>query len=317
MLRASGVTLTFTVTDIQEALESYAVGSLQELRVELENGAIILKHKVTVDKLPMAVPVELHFGLRAAEGTLVELSVSWTNMGLVPAFVKEKALNKAFESLPGKYEEGIYRLDLSEVLEQVPVSFRIKGVKLTRAAVQVELEDLVAFPVEAAGLITMPETALVPVPSVEEQAIPEHQSFYQGLRAKMTSFTKAKAPKWAQPLVPWVLAVPDFFVTIVRLARDERVPTGAKLVAGATIAYFLSPVDLIPDILPVIGQVDDLALALFALDKIAKSVPPEVLQEHWPGEGDLAALVQEGIELFTRVLPGKVIVQLQRVLKRD
>lgn len=316
MLRATLVELTFTVTDIEEALETFAPGSLQELRVDLENGALLLRHKVSLERLPMAVPVELRFDLRSAQGTQIEMGVAWTNMGLVPVFLKEKALQKAFEPLPGRYEEGVYRIDLAEVLEHVPVSFAIQSAQISRSAVKVQLGDVIAFPIEPAGLAEVQPGALVPVPSQEEQKIPEHQSFYQSLREKVKRFAVERAPKWAQPLVPWVLAVPDFFVMIVRIARDERVPTGAKLIAGATIAYFISPVDLIPDPIPLIGEIDDLGLALFAVDRIATMVPHHVIQEAWPGEGDVLALVRQGIDLITRVLPGKMITALQRVLKR-
>ncbi len=317
MLRVSNVELTMTVQDLEEALESFAAGSLSDLRVDLESGIAVIRHKVSLEKLPMAVPVELRFHVRMAEGTHVELGVEWTNMQLVPGFLKEKALAKAFEPLPGSYENGVYRIDLSEVLEHVPVTFAIRSVQISRSAVKVQLTDVIAFPIEPAGLVVAQEPgALVPVPSKEEQAIPEHQSFYHSLREKVKRFAVDRAPKWAQPLVPWVLAVPDFFVMLVRLARDERVPASAKLIAGATIAYYISPIDLIPDPIPLIGEIDDLALALFAVEQIAKSVPGPVIQEAWPGEGDILALVREGVHLITRVLPGKMIASLQKVLKR-
>lgn len=316
MLRASSVELALTVTDIEEALESFSAGSLKELRVELENGAILLRHKITLDRLPMAVPVEVRFTLRAAHGTAIELGVTWSNMGLVPGFLKELALQKAFEPLPGRYEDGTYHIDLAEVLDHVPVAFAIRGLQISRSAVKVQLADVIAFPMEPAGLVEASPGALVPVPSQEEQKIPEHQGFYKRLRERVTRFTTERAPKWAQPLVPWVLAAPDFFVMLVRLARDERVPAAAKLLAGATIAYYISPVDLIPDPIPLIGEIDDLALALFAVDKMAQMVPDGVIQEAWPGEGDVLALVREGKDLITRVLPGKMVDALQRVLKR-
>lgn len=317
MLRASSVEVTLTVEDLEEALASFAAGGLNDLRVDLENGVVVIRHKVSLERLPVAVPVELRFSVRSAEGSLVELGVEWANMGLVPGFLKEIALAKAFEPLPGRYEDGLYRLDLSEVLDHVPVSFTIRTVQITRSAVKVHLADMIAFPIEATGLIVAQEPgALVPVPSQEEQQIPEHQSFYHTLREKVKRFATERAPQWAKPLVPWVLAVPDFFVLLVRLARDERVPAGAKLIAGATIAYYISPIDLIPDPIPLIGEVDDLALALFALEQIIKSVPGSVIQEAWPGEGDVLALTREGVHLITRVLPGKMIAALQKVLKR-
>jgi len=317
LLRATAVTLTLSVADLEEALTGFSTGSLQDLRVELETGALILRLRVAVEAVRMSVPIELRFSVLAAAGSLIKLGVTWTNMGLLPGFVKEKALQKAFEALPGEYQDGVYRLDLGEVLEHVPVSFQLRGVQIDRSAVTVELTDVMAFPIDASGLGTVEPGALVPVPSEEEQSIPEHQGFYQNLREQVRRYAASKAPKWAQPLIPWLLAVPDFFVMLVRLARDARVPASAKVIAGATVAYFISPVDLIPDPIPLIGEIDDLGLALLAVDQIAKLVPRHVIQESWPGEGDVLELVREGIGLITRVLPNRVLTSLQKVLARS
>jgi len=308
------VTLTLSVTDVEEALAGFAAGAVQDLRVELESGAVIVRLRVPVDAVRMVVPVDLRFSVLAAAGNLVKLGVSWTNMGLLPAFVKEKALQKAFEALPGEYRDGVYRLDLGEVLEHVPVSFRLKGVHVDRDGVVVELADVMAFPIDTTGLGAVQPGALVPVPSKEEQSIPEHQGFYQKLRETVRRYAAAKAPQWAQPLIPWLLAVPDFFVMLVRLTRDPRVPATAKIIAGATVAYFVSPIDLIPDPIPLIGEIDDLGLALLAVEQIAKVVPRDVVQEAWPGEGDVLALVREGTNLITRVLPNRVLTALKKVL---
>ncbi|MDF2630706.1 MAG: hypothetical protein K0R39_4537, partial [Symbiobacteriaceae bacterium] len=178
------------------------------------------------------------------------------------------------------------------------------------------LQNVMAFPVQPGAVLIEPDGALVPVPSTEEARIPEHQGYYQKLRERVRSFTVQKAPRWAQPLLPWVLAVPDFFVLMVRLARDERVPTGLKVVVGAVIAYFIMPIDLIPDPLPIVGEIDDVAVALFALEQIAKKVPADVAQELWPGEGKLADLVAAGTDLFRRALPSRMLTSIQKVLNR-
>jgi uncharacterized membrane protein YkvA (DUF1232 family) len=64
------------------------------------------------------------------------------------------------------------------------------------------------------------------------------------------------------------------------LMRDPRVPLWAKLVAGALVAYLASPIDLIPDFIPVLGQVDDLLVALIAGGLLMRSVPRHVIEEN-------------------------------------
>ena len=63
-------------------------------------------------------------------------------------------------------------------------------------------------------------------------------------------------------------------------ARDPRVPWPAKAVAAITVAYALSPIDLIPDFIPVIGYLDDLVLVPLGIALAIRLVPPAILAEH-------------------------------------
>jgi uncharacterized membrane protein YkvA (DUF1232 family) len=63
-------------------------------------------------------------------------------------------------------------------------------------------------------------------------------------------------------------------------SRDPRVPWPAKALAGLTVAYALSPIDLIPDFIPVLGYLDDLVLVPLGLAIAIRLVPPSVLAEH-------------------------------------
>jgi uncharacterized membrane protein YkvA (DUF1232 family) len=62
--------------------------------------------------------------------------------------------------------------------------------------------------------------------------------------------------------------------------RDPRTPWYAKVLALAVAGYAFSPIDLIPDFIPVIGWLDDLILVPIGLWLVLKLVPPEVLEEH-------------------------------------
>ena len=62
--------------------------------------------------------------------------------------------------------------------------------------------------------------------------------------------------------------------------RDPRVPWVAKALAAVTVAYALSPIDLIPDFIPVLGHLDDLVLVPLGLALAIRLIPPSVLAEH-------------------------------------
>jgi uncharacterized membrane protein YkvA (DUF1232 family) len=63
-------------------------------------------------------------------------------------------------------------------------------------------------------------------------------------------------------------------------ARDPRVPWYAKAVAGAVAAYAVSPIDLIPDFIPVLGLLDDLVIVPLGIVLVARLIPRELMDEH-------------------------------------
>src|ERR687884_1119033 len=69
-----------------------------------------------------------------------------------------------------------------------------------------------------------------------------------------------------------------------RLRRRPEVPRRAKLALLVAVLWVLSPIDLIPEFLPVIGPLDDVVAVVLALRYAARQVPREVLLEAWPGE---------------------------------
>jgi uncharacterized membrane protein YkvA (DUF1232 family) len=78
--------------------------------------------------------------------------------------------------------------------------------------------------------------------------------------------------------------VPDCVTTIQRLRGDPRVPRRAKVVVALAGLWLLSPIDLLPEFLPVIGPLDDVLVVALALRYAARQVPREVLVAAWPGE---------------------------------
>ncbi len=105
-------------------------------------------------------------------------------------------------------------------------------------------------------------------------------------------------------LKEYVLIAPRLVKLIWKLARDPRVPARSKATLLILVGYLASPIDVIPDFIPGIGQLDDIVLAAFALDQILNRVPPEVVKEHWDGDEDVLQVVQEILDISTAFVPG-------------
>jgi uncharacterized membrane protein YkvA (DUF1232 family) len=85
--------------------------------------------------------------------------------------------------------------------------------------------------------------------------------------------------------------LPDCVTTAKRLRTDPRVPRRAKLAVGFAALWVVSPIDLIPEFIPVVGPLDDIVVVALALRYAGRSIPRDVLVEAWPGNPTLLAKV--------------------------
>ncbi len=81
--------------------------------------------------------------------------------------------------------------------------------------------------------------------------------------------------------------LPDCLTTVRRLRRHPDVPRSAKVAVAVAGLWVLSPIDLIPEFLPVIGPLDDVVVVALALRYAGRRVPRKVLMEAWPGRPEV------------------------------
>lgn len=110
-----------------------------------------------------------------------------------------------------------------------------------------------------------------------------------------------------------ITVVPNIVKLIGRLLGDSRVPLRAKLTIGAAAAYAASPIDLIPEFVPVVGWADDILVLMFALDNLINRAGPEVVAEHWDGPGDILSLVQDVMGVSRSLMPKRMAGIFERI----
>lgn len=87
--------------------------------------------------------------------------------------------------------------------------------------------------------------------------------------------------------------VPDCMRLCRRLLADPEVPRSTKLLLVALVAYLAMPIDLVPDFIPVAGQLDDAILVTLVLRRLLRLAGPTLIRRHWPGpERSLAVLLR-------------------------
>jgi len=104
----------------------------------------------------------------------------------------------------------------------------------------------------------------------------------------------------------FLMFLPNMVKLLGRLLTDSRVPTAEKALFVGAIIYVISPIDLIPDVFPFIGQVDDLYLVVLTLVRLINRTSEGVVREHWSGGGDIVALIDSVVSIAPSFLPKRV-----------
>ena len=118
--------------------------------------------------------------------------------------------------------------------------------------------------------------------------------------------------KMVQRALFYAVQVGHFARLLFELMMDARVDRKVKFFAGAVLAYIISPVDFIPEIFTgIFGYADDFVLSAFALNIILNWVDPEIVKEHWRGQGDLLATVQKVMQNAELLVPEGILKKIQ------
>jgi len=148
--------------------------------------------------------------------------------------------------------------------------------------------------------------------SVVEPALDSKKlQFYEILRKRIRKFVLNHGGESSNKFTGYLLALPDFFILLCRLAVDKRVTSSQKLFIGGIIAYVMLPIDIIPDFLPIIGYVDDLVLVVFGLNLIMNELDRKILIDNWSGEEDVLELLKKISATAEQFLNKNILKKIQ------
>jgi len=120
----------------------------------------------------------------------------------------------------------------------------------------------------------------------------KEEKFYLKLRKNISKWLEDNSNsghKWKD----YILVVPDIFYLLVKLVQDKDVPQGKKVKLVSAIAYFISPIDVLPEaFLGPIGYLDDIAVAAYVLNDLINTIDPQIIKRNWAGDDDILYLVK-------------------------
>ena len=136
-------------------------------------------------------------------------------------------------------------------------------------------------------------------PQLPEGSDQKQKDYYLQLREKVSQWFENSAgdkPEYAN----YILLVPDFFYLLVKLTLDDRIPAIDKAKFAGVIAYFFSPIDVLPEaLIGPLGYLDDLILTCYVLNLYInqeEEANKAVVKELWPGDQDVLITIQSVLQ---------------------
>lgn len=123
---------------------------------------------------------------------------------------------------------------------------------------------------------------------------------------KTTGLTRREKADAKGRMRGFLMFLPNMVKLLTRMLKDTRVPTAEKALFLAAIVYVISPLDLIPDVFPFIGQVDDMYVVVLTLLRLVNRTDASVVREHWSGGGDIVSLADTIAGIAPKFLPKRI-----------
>ena len=270
--------------------EFVSVEGLEVKNIEISDGVNItgrLNKGFNIDFL-----VNLKF--ESYENNIIKIEITKIkvlSIGILK-FIKNMAIKYLLKSFKEKgitYNKGKVEIEYKYVLKDVPyVDFDIENIFCYLGCVNVEVSNV---QVSTAGLIKKDVQLIdrsIKKDVYQEEEIKKVEDCYTVGREKIKEKMPIKIKKYSD----YILIIPDIVALIYRLLKDKRVPIKTKVIISLVICYMAVPSDIIPDKIPFIGKIDDIAMVFFALNKIIEDVPAKVILENWDGKNNIVTVLK-------------------------
>lgn len=240
-------------------------------------------------------------GIRLAriENGIIHGEVSSFKIAKIKIFslMRKAALKFALKELSDMgigYDSGKVVINLKVLLKDVPyVDLNISDIYTRQELLNIEVSDI---NISLLGTLIKEQ----PVEETEEEEETEEDfSDIEKVRDYYSvgrDYLEEKLPQKVKTFSDYVFIIPDMAALLFRLLKDKRVPMKTKIIISAAVAYIGFPTDIIPDNIPFIGKVDEIAVAFFALERIIADVPTRIILENWEGKNDIVFVIRNIID---------------------
>ena len=309
-MNISGVKVALTGEDLLSIANDFVkVDGLNLEKIEVEDEIKLY------GSFSKGVTINFMVGIKLSrvENGIIHGEVSSFKIAKIKIFslVRKAALKYALKSLEEKgisYKEGKVVINIKYLLKDVPyVDLNISDIHLRQGILNVDLSNI---------NVSLKGTLIKEVPEAEKEEKEEVEEINENIEKVKDyysvgrDYVEEKLPVKIKTYSDYLFIIPDMAALLYRLLKDKRVPLKTKLIISGSIAYIAFPTDIIPDNIPFVGKVDEIAVAFFALERIISDVSINVILENWEGKNDIVLVIKNIIEYVVNFTGAKNVEKI-------
>ncbi|WP_346894985.1 YkvA family protein [Clostridium sp. UBA7503] len=269
------------------------------------------KHKVSI-------PFSVYISINKVENNKLYLSIDKINVKSLKIFkgivnVALKVISSKVVNFGIEFTDDMINIDLYKLCKVIPmVNFKLENLSIIPYGLEAEVSNF-NFKNENDKSNGKNEEE-VPIYNVEcnKKNLDSHKEYtYRRFRKEFKERFSAKHEK----MYPYVVMIPDIIALFMRLYKDKRVAKEVKFNISIALGYLLFPLDILPDTLPIIGKIDDLAVTFFILQKVLCDIPEEIILDNWEGQSNIIEVSREAMILLNDKFGAKEIRKIVDVVR--
>ncbi len=273
-------------------------------------------------KHKLSIPFSVDISINKVENNKLYLSINKINVKSLKIFkgivnVALKVISSKVVNFGIEFTDDTIIIDLYKLCKVIPmVDFKLEDLSIIPYGLEAEVSNFNFKNKNDKSNDKNEEKKEeeVPTSNVEsnKKNLDNHKEYtYRRFRKEFKERFSAKYEK----MYPYVVMIPDIIALFMRLYKDKRVAKEVKFNISIALGYLLFPLDILPDTLPIIGKIDDLAVTFFILQKVLCDIPEEIILDNWEGQSNIIEVSREAMTLLNDKFGAKEIRKMVDVVR--
>lgn len=279
-MKISAAKFILTGQDVLEIINKYV--KIDGLKID----NIKIQEIITIEgsyKMKLVVPFQIKIGIGSICNNVINLKIFGINISKVGMLssVKNIFLKKLLNDYADcgiELKKDIIIINLNSIYKFIPyLNLKLKQVTILQNKLEIDAENIVYDPDKT----TKDFKKKINKSSINDK--------YKEKREQILN----KIPGKYEDILQYAMFIPDITILLWRLFKDKRVNSKIKLMLAGSIAYLASPINILPNFIPFVGEIDDIVVIFFILNYIISELPENIILENWEGKENVILLTKQ------------------------